>query len=490
MESKISALQQDIDVPKDLECSICGDLFDKAVSLKACGHTYCSVCIRNHWVTTSRPGVHRQPNKECPLCRAHVGHDVNKALLVNREIQEAVKAFRPASLSQPPSTKFGCTTNESPIQKRIQSRNYAAMQRKGKKELQRICKEYNLATSGNEQELVDRLRYFECVWNAELDTIDTPMTPSELVAKFKDKERKVREERSREVMFGKVNDAKYMKRLTSSLLDDENKRNDKIVSATSSGNATFDAKFQSKFSELIADGRRRMKEESYWSSSPQNSGARTYADDCIHDKPHESTSPNADTNASGDDRGKKTFLKGQHDYESAKPKSSIGDQSLKKKKTIDVFNPYNSAEKKQKLQNTFIPTTQNLFPSSCTTGSNVPKQPKTTSQRRPSPSLKTIVNPYAKKPATSFTLNNITTKSGKFQYLPQHYNLKNARNGESELQGRIPFGRATNLSFNTTNTNHNKLDDTKNPRPGPPGAGSRSNGNTPARKKNIRNPYI
>ena len=480
METKIAVSKKDNDVPKDFECSICGDIFDKAVSLKACGHTYCSVCIRNHWVTTSRPGVHRQSKKECPLCRTPVGHDVNKALVVNREIQQAVNAFKPAPLSLPaPSTKIGYNTNEPPIKKRIQSRNYAGMQRNGKKELQRICKEYNLAMSGNEQELVDRLRCFECMWNAELDTIDTPSTPSELAAKFKKKERMLREERSRDVMTGKINDAKYMKKLTSSLLDDENKRNDKSVSATSSGNATFDAKFKSNFAELIAQGRRRMINESYCCSSRRKGASlRTYDDDSIHDGPKK----NANINASCDDESTKNSVEqtpGAGD--STKIEPSVVDQLSPKKKMHVLYNPYKS-EKKRKLQNT-----------SFAIGSHVPNKPRTSTQPRPSqsPTETTIYNPYKKKPSTgSITVNNMS--SGKFDSAASlsqssQYNIQKSRSGEIKCRDRIPLGRAINLSLNT-NVYGNKINESKNPRVWSNATEMNSSIN-PAQKKNIHNPY-
>eukprot|EP00536_Pseudo-nitzschia_multiseries_P015859 jgi/Psemu1/219332/e_gw1.964.7.1 len=51
---------EDVVVPKDLECLICGDLFENAVSVEACGHTFCSVCFRIHY--------REAKEKRCPLC--------------------------------------------------------------------------------------------------------------------------------------------------------------------------------------------------------------------------------------------------------------------------------------------------------------------------------------------------------------------------------------------------------------------------------------
>jgi len=356
MTSKIDISRNDVDIPEELECSICGDIFANAVSLKACGHTYCSICIRSYWLTTSRPGLHHQSKKECPLCRKAAGNDVTKALLVNREMQIKVKEFKARSLQLPLCSESRSFKDESPIRKRFRSRNYAAIQKNGKKELQKICKEYNLSSSGNEQELIDRLRFFECMWNAELDTIDIPAKPSELVSKFKKKERMQREEKSRDMMSGKINDSKYMKKLTSSLLDDENKRNDKTLSATSSGNAMFDAKFKSSFTALIAEGRKRMKKP--LSSSPRKIGVRRiYADDGIHDQ-HEQTSTidTKESNSCGNNDSINTsalmstpnIMKRDLQDNVVETGSLDGNQRSQKKR-VNVHNPYKS-ERKRKLQ--------------------------------------------------------------------------------------------------------------------------------------------
>tara|TARA_B110001450_G_C17528059_1_gene443455 strand:- start:300 stop:800 length:501 start_codon:yes stop_codon:yes gene_type:complete len=91
-EENIPEELQEID--QTFRCSICGSLFDKAVSIKDCGHTYCSVCIRSHWKAVMH-GIHRQP-KSCPICRTILvnQHDINSALVINRSVQESVKVFR------------------------------------------------------------------------------------------------------------------------------------------------------------------------------------------------------------------------------------------------------------------------------------------------------------------------------------------------------------------------------------------------------------
>ena len=87
-EENIPEELQEID--QTFRCSICGNLFDKAVSIKDCGHTYCSVCIRSHWKAVMH-GIHRQP-KSCPICRTILvnQHDINSALVMNRSVQESV----------------------------------------------------------------------------------------------------------------------------------------------------------------------------------------------------------------------------------------------------------------------------------------------------------------------------------------------------------------------------------------------------------------
>ena len=469
MESKIALSQEDTDVPKDLECSICGDIFDKAVSLKVCGHTYCSVCIRNHWLTTSRPGVHHQSKKECPLCRSAVGSDVTKALVVNREIQQAVKAFKPASRPLPSSAKIGSSKNESPIKKRMQSRNYAGMQKNGKKELQRVCKEYNLPSSGIEQELVDRLRCFECMWNAELDTIGTPLRPSELVIKFKKKERMQREEKSRDIMTGKINDVKHMKKLTSSLLDVENKRNNRTLGATSSGNVIFDAKFKSNFAALIADGRRRMKKESNWSSPCKSVGLRTYDDDGIHDNPE----PNTNGGVSRDNEssmetfattGTINLLESTPSDEPAKIESSVGDgDQLSQKKKSHVYNPYKS-ERKRKIQDPSIHATTNNMQPFGVLNRHTPNRSKPLIAASASPRETTMHNPYKKKQlqqhhSTPSPRSSVTFDSGDLPVTSEQ-NLCRSQNSDNKRPDRIPLARANSLNI-INNIDHKRIDEIK-----------------------------
>mmetsp|Transcript_11343 Transcript_11343/g.28669 ORF Transcript_11343/g.28669 Transcript_11343/m.28669 type:complete len:475 (+) Transcript_11343:149-1573(+) len=284
-------------IPKDFEdldqtfrCQICASLFDKAVTIKECGHTFCSVCIRNYWVTV-RSGIHRQ-KKSCPICRTAVNvMDIEKALVMNRSIQEGVKAFKlmllkhyessngknhcsPSNRVQrrcrsrkrkSPSTKDDghfaqgddnhessnektSGGEESPIHKKMESRNYSRMK---KRDLQKLCKELMISTSGSEQELIDRLRNYQNMWNAEvLHSID-PKEPSDIAAQLKKEEDAQLNEKKRARTTGASNSQEYMKKLNASIKSGKHN--------FTSGNATFDRNFKANFEAMKAQLQARMK---------------------------------------------------------------------------------------------------------------------------------------------------------------------------------------------------------------------------------------
>eukprot|EP00535_Pseudo-nitzschia_heimii_P007066 CAMPEP_0197190686 /NCGR_PEP_ID=MMETSP1423-20130617/22150_1 /TAXON_ID=476441 /ORGANISM="Pseudo-nitzschia heimii, Strain UNC1101" /LENGTH=414 /DNA_ID=CAMNT_0042643133 /DNA_START=268 /DNA_END=1509 /DNA_ORIENTATION=+ len=281
-------------IPKDFEdldrtfrCSICASLFDKAVTIKECGHTFCSVCIRNYWVAI-RNGVHRQ-EKSCPICRTTVKvMDVEKALVMNRSIQESVKAFKQMLLihhrssndqiegskrkrrsSKRTSSETGdenkfchedendsCgndsnkRNNEIPVQKRMQSRNYDRMKRK---DLQNLCKELTIPTTGTEQELANRLRNYQNMWNAEVMHSIEPKKPSDIAAKLKKEEQAQREEKRRAKMNGSANVSECIRKLHASMRSDDRK--------CTSGNATFDRVVKSNFKNLTDQLKLRMNKK-------------------------------------------------------------------------------------------------------------------------------------------------------------------------------------------------------------------------------------
>jgi len=299
---------QEDNIPLDLQaldktfrCSICGSLFDKAVTIKNCGHTYCSICIRNHWVA-SRNGVHRK-EKSCPMCRNAVDQDVDKALVMNRNIQEGVEVFKLMLLKTRKSSnqikdsssssrkkrrravrevsdnidydegsnedhKKDCDSDneeeedededqELTIQKTMQSRNYGRM---GKKDLQKICREYTLPTSGNDEDLKKRLRSFQSMWNAEIDSIN-PLKPSDLAKKLKKTEQAQRDEKNRALMSGAANDSEHLKKLNASL------KNENEV--FTSGNIKFDKMISGNFKKLEAELRERKSGSASTKSSTE-----------------------------------------------------------------------------------------------------------------------------------------------------------------------------------------------------------------------------
>lgn len=267
------------DLDQTFRCPICASLFDKAVTIKECGHTFCSVCIRSYWVAI-RNGVHRQ-EKSCPICRTTVNvMDVEKALCINRSVQEGVKAFKKLLLDHYESSKDqieGCKRqrrsatqkqnkysngvednlcrNDSkkrdegiPIKKKMQSRNYARMK---KKELQSLCRELMIPTTGSEQELMNRLRNYQNMWNAEvLHSID-PKSPSAIASKLKKEEQAQREEKIKAKMNGYANAGACIKKLNASIRSGDKK--------TTSGNAAFDRELKANFKAMTAKLQLQMK---------------------------------------------------------------------------------------------------------------------------------------------------------------------------------------------------------------------------------------
>ncbi len=295
-------------IPKDFEgldqtfrCQICASLFDKAVAIKDCGHTFCSVCIRNYWVAV-RTGIHRQ-KKSCPICRTPVDSmDIEKALVMNRSIQEGVKAYKqillkhhlssscqneysPSNRSQrscrnrkrkSPTTKdyddfsYGDNTRDtnddrdesSAILKKMESRNYGRMK---KRELQKLCKEQKISASGSEQELIDRLRNYQNRWNAEVLHSINPKKPSDIAAELKKEEEAQLNEKKMAQRSGASSSQEYMRKLNASIKSG----NQKITS----GNATFDRKIKANFEAMTVELQARMKRRTRSRRNDENDGS-------------------------------------------------------------------------------------------------------------------------------------------------------------------------------------------------------------------------
>mmetsp|Transcript_6544 Transcript_6544/g.13902 ORF Transcript_6544/g.13902 Transcript_6544/m.13902 type:complete len:458 (-) Transcript_6544:540-1913(-) len=368
-ESKIPKVFEDLD--QSFRCRICSNLFNKAVTIKACGHNFCSVCIRSYWVAVRR-GAHRQ-ERACPLCRTIVNAmDVDKALVMNRSIQDSVKSFKQILLNHHRSSKheiedsppprsgrrrriklrkasanldykedsLGDKRNnidkicgnedlqEPPIQRKMQSRNYGRMK---KTELQRLCKEYNIPTSGNEQELMDRMRKFQSMWNAEVDSIE-PKTPSDLAAELKKELQAQRDERKRALITGAAGDMKYMEKFN------ENIKSGNITS----GNADFDKKIKANFDSLVNQLQKRKQKEpessinAFKSSSDTKNGS---GENGSHNNP---LSDGIKDQLSMMESSGSSFDVIDIDSCSDKPHTEIRTSTVARKNTNDAFNSRNT----------------------------------------------------------------------------------------------------------------------------------------------------
>lgn len=269
------------DIPKALHgisatlcCQICGGLYENAIVIKPCGHTLCSVCFRGH-LQSNKTGKHRQRNA-CSVCKTEIEGNVDKHLVKNRPIQEAVFAFkqivdslqsrndalsnedaserssRPSRRSAAQRTSlsgFGRPTgdgeDEEPIRTRFPPRNYGTMKLK---ELRDLCDKYHLQSKGTDTKLRERLKRFTVLWNAELDSI-FPRTPTAL-AKRIDKEERAKSIEEAQSRFNGSN------RQRTSTNNPASSTYDEGISQFNSETGNPD-----KFKEMIAVVKRRMKKE-------------------------------------------------------------------------------------------------------------------------------------------------------------------------------------------------------------------------------------
>lgn len=71
-----------------LRCPICRDLFNTAMTLTGCGHTFCSICIRQSFSLQTNC-----VNKHCPSCR-NEPISVERDLKNNRLVDDIIKQYR------------------------------------------------------------------------------------------------------------------------------------------------------------------------------------------------------------------------------------------------------------------------------------------------------------------------------------------------------------------------------------------------------------
>lgn len=281
---------------RSLRCQMCGGLFDKAVTIQDCGHTFCSVCIRSFFQSTLT-GVHRQV-KQCPSCRHEIVGDVDRALTLNRTVQEAVTCFKNLLVTMHESGQStllvgggdgastssrgrsssretgGGTGNEKSsassrqikghadrddtadgaieigaadtrIDTKLPRLNFSTMK---KKQLLDLCRKRGLPSNGTEEELKELHRRYVVKHNAELDNTNGPRTPAEVVTELMNEVRAQKEEQMRATFNGSKQHAQLIKTLHAS-------------GGVSSGNAKFDEALQGNFKTLIKQARERKEKD-------------------------------------------------------------------------------------------------------------------------------------------------------------------------------------------------------------------------------------
>jgi E3 ubiquitin-protein ligase RAD18 len=240
---------------QSLSCLFCGEFVSSAVCLRVCGHSFCSSCIRQVF-QNNKTGVHRQKN-QCLTCRAEVGQNVDKQLVVNRTIQQVVVIMKnivrsmhgiyaqPVDFTKPRLSR----SEEPPINSRFPSRNYDKMK---PRDLRVLCGQYGLVSRGGWKELRDRIKLFATMWNAEMDSI-SPRTQSKLVEEINQRERAYSVQ---SVLDGSSNHGFHLRKLNAAV-----DHNNAAMNATlTSGNEKFDVAFNEGFKALIRQGKRQKDE--------------------------------------------------------------------------------------------------------------------------------------------------------------------------------------------------------------------------------------
>jgi len=208
-----------------LRCPICHEFYRNAVYIKSCHHTFCSECIRiafkNGLATLRR-------KQDCPVCKMEV-KDENTELIPDFGLQRCVSQFQElrgllkSSLDIPngtngtsiPSietrhTKRTRTTHPNGIKSRNEEVTAIGqpMQRKPtphyhgmkKKQLETLCRDAGLLSSGSDEELIERHRSFVLLWNAECDS-ETPMSEADIVRQVSLREESRKKETIRQSMI-------------------------------------------------------------------------------------------------------------------------------------------------------------------------------------------------------------------------------------------------------------------------------------------------
>lgn len=71
-----------------LHCPSCHCLYDNAVTLRPCHHSFCNQCIRRHLNNTIRNGVKKK--RDCPVCHAKIEIQKSGGVMKALDDEEAI----------------------------------------------------------------------------------------------------------------------------------------------------------------------------------------------------------------------------------------------------------------------------------------------------------------------------------------------------------------------------------------------------------------
>lgn len=155
-------------IPEELLCSICQDLYCAAVSTTVCQHSYCSHCIRldvNLQLKSLKKWIC------CPCCRAQLFprgiSKVDKVLKPNLEVQQQVYDFKKKSHHH----RNGSSGRNPPLTPHPR----VVYQGKKRRDFIEMLVQHRLPAHGSEDELKTRYERFVLCWNSFCDErIDPP----------------------------------------------------------------------------------------------------------------------------------------------------------------------------------------------------------------------------------------------------------------------------------------------------------------------------
>lgn len=94
-EQKNKAVKKEL--PSELKCPLCNDIFKEALVTGCCGESFCADCIQQ----TMSDAIAADLNSQCPNCKAPIGAS---ALFPNNSLRESVDKYKKsvaASLAAP-----------------------------------------------------------------------------------------------------------------------------------------------------------------------------------------------------------------------------------------------------------------------------------------------------------------------------------------------------------------------------------------------------